>query len=174
MHRGTRVSLRVDEFALGDRAPVKKEIIEHPGSVVILPFVSDDEVLLIKQWRQATGGIVIEAPSGTREPGENPLVTAHRELREEAGVRAGSMTSLGGSWVAPGYSTEFTHAFLGRDLTKDPLPQDAGEDIHTVAVPVSSIPGMIRDGELQDQMTIAVFFMAMHVFGMEKTRAEYR
>lgn len=165
IHSGQRISLRVDEFSLGDRAAVTKEIVEHPGSVVILPITESGELVLIKQWRQAAGRVLLEAPSGTREPGEEPLETAGRELREESGFRAGSMTPLGGSWVAPGYSTEFTHAFLARNLTRDPLPQDMGEDIHTVTVPLAEVPDLIRSGELQDQMTIAIYCMAFHVYG---------
>ena len=80
------------------------------------------------------------------------------------------MTELAGSWVAPGYSTEFTHAFLARNLTENPLPQDESEDIHTVAVPISSVPQLIRDGELQDQMTIAIYCLAMHVLSDEATQ----
>ena len=164
----------MDEFSLGERPVVAKDIIEHPGSVVILPLTSEDEAVLVRQWRQAAGQILLEAPSGTREPGEDPLVTAHRELREESGFRAGSMTPLGGSWVAPGYSTEFTHAFLARNLTSDPLPQDASEDIHTVMVPLADVPRLIRDGELRDQMTIAIYYMAMHVFGNETLLSHLR
>ncbi len=172
LHRGQRISLRVDEFTLGSRSPVAKEIVEHPGSVVIFPVTEDDRVLLVRQWRQAAGRILVEAPSGTREPGEDPLTTAHRELREETGFSAGSMTELGGSWVAPGYSTEFTHAYLARNLTENPLPQDESEDIHTVAVPISSVPNLIRDGELQDQMTIAIYHIALH--GLSHETAETR
>ena len=171
IHDGLRISLRVDQFTLGAGNPVSKEIIEHPGSVVILPFTDDGQLLLIKQWRQAAQRILIEAPSGTREPGEDPLVTAKRELREETGYSAGTMTPLGGSWVAPGYSEEFTHAYAARDLHIDPLPQDEGEDIHTVMVPVSAVPDMIRSGELQDQMTIATYYTAMHVFREEVAQA---
>ncbi len=167
VQEGQRISLRVDEFALGDRRPVSKEIVDHPGSVVILPVTEDGNALLVKQWRQAAGKVLLEAPSGTREPGEDPLTTARRELREEAGVSAGEMTPLGGMWVAPGYSTEFTHGYLARNLSENPLPQDEGEDIHTVEVPLSKVPALIRDGELQDQMTIAVLYTAMHVFDRE-------
>lgn len=172
VHRGQRISLRIDEFRLGDRPMVTKEIIEHPGSVVILPITADGRIVLVKQWRQAAGKVLLEAPCGTREPGEDPLVTAHRELREETGFRASSMTPLGGSWVAPGYSGEFTHAFIAHNLTLDPLPQDTGEDIHTVMTPIAEFPRMIRDGEMQDQITIAVYYMAMHVFNQETMQAQ--
>jgi ADP-ribose pyrophosphatase len=155
--------LRIDEFRLGDRPAVTKEIVEHPGSVVILPLTERGEAVFVRQWRQAAGRILLEAPSGTREPGEDPIDTARRELREESGFRAETVTPLGGTWVAPGYSTEFTHNYVARNLRPDPLPQDAGEDIHTVMVPLPDVPSLIRDGELQDQMTIAIYYMALHV-----------
>lgn len=162
----------MDDFRLGSRPVVEKEIVEHPGSVVMLPLTDDGQLVLIRQWRQAAGKVLLEAPSGTREPGEEPIVTAHRELREESGFRAGSMVPLGGSWVAPGYSNEFTYAFIARNLTPDPLPQDAGEDIHVTMVPVNDVPRLIRDGELQDQMTIAIYYMALHVFAEEAKQAQ--
>lgn len=173
IHPGQRISLRLDEFSLGERPPISKEIVEHPGSVVILPFTDDGEVVLVKQWRQPAQKVLLEAPSGTREPGEEPADTAHRELREETGYAAGSLTELGGSWVAPGYSTEFTHAYAAHNLTESPLPQDAGEDIHTVEVPVEAVPGLIRSGELQDQMTIALFYLVAHVYDNETMQARH-
>lgn len=174
VHHGQRISLRVDEFRLGEKPKVSKEIVEHPGSVVILPLTDDGDVVLVRQWRQAAGQVLLEAPSGTREPGEEPMVTAHRELREEAGFSAGTMTSLGGSWVAPGYSTEFTHAYLARNLTHDPLPQDNSEDILISNVPLADVPDLIRNGELQDQMTIAIYYLALHVFSNETILAQPR
>ncbi len=164
IHEGDRISLRIDEFQLGHKPVVVKEIVEQPGGVTIIPVTDRGTLLLIKQWRQTVGGMLLEAPAGTLEPGEDPRDCAHRELREEAGVRAGTMTALGGSWVTPGYSDEFNWGFLAKDLTPDPLPQDDGEDIHTVEVEIDAVPDMIRSGELQDQMTIAVFYAAMHVF----------
>lgn len=144
-----------------------KEIVEHPGSVIILPVTDSNEIVLVKQWRQAAAKVLLEAASGTREPGEDPLSTAKRELREETGFSAEEFSELGGSWVAPGYSTEFTHAYLARNLTRNPLPQDESEDIHTTMVSIDEVPGLIRSGQLQDQMTIAVYYMAMHVFDKE-------
>ena len=165
IHDGQRISLRVDELQTGDRPPVKKEIIEHPGSVVVLPLTGRGTMILVRQWRQAAARVLLEAPSGTREPAEDPEQTAHRELREEAGVRAESLTPIGGYWVAPGYSGEFSHAFVARGLVPDPLPQDDGEDIQAVEIPIDSVPGLIRSGELQDQMTIATIYAAFHVYG---------
>lgn len=144
-----------------------KEIVDHPGGVTIFPVTDHGTALLVRQWRQPVGDVLLEAPAGTLEPGEDPADCAHRELREEAGVRAGKLTSLGGSWVAPGYSTEFNWGFLASNLTEDPLQQDDSEDIHTVEVKIEDIPRMIREGELQDQMTIAAYLAAAHVFETE-------
>lgn len=174
VHEGRRISLRIDEFRLGGKPPVIKEIVEHPGSVVILPVTDRGTALLIRQWRQAASAVLLECPSGTREPGEPPEVCANRELREEVGVRAERLTPIGSSWVAPGYSAEYTYAFLATGLTPDPLPQDDGEDIHTVEVPLEDIPRMIRSGDLQDQMTIAAFYSAMYVFKNETAQNNSR
>jgi ADP-ribose pyrophosphatase len=166
IYEGSRISLRVDEFRLGNKPPVSKEIIEHPGSVVILPVTDDRKLVLVRQWRQAAGKVLLEAPSGTIEPGEQPEVTARRELREEAGVSADHLAPVGGAWVAPGYSGEYTYGYVATGLRPDPLPQDDGEDIHTIEVPLIEIAQLVREGKLEDQITIAVIYAAVHVFGL--------
>ncbi len=164
IHDGKRISLRLDTVQIGDRPVVEREIVEHPGSVVIVPVTDKETVLLIRQWRQPAGEVILEAPAGTLDSGEDAESTALRELREEAGVSAGRLISMGGSWVAPGYSTEYTYAYLATDLRDDPLPQDDGEDIHVVETPLAQVPELIRSGQLRDQMSIAALCMGLYLY----------
>lgn len=163
-YEGNRISLRVDTARFGDGPEFQREIVEHPGSVVLIPVTSDGNVLLIRQFRQAAAKVLLEAPAGTREPGEDPEVTAHRELQEEIGYRAGKLISLGGSWVAPGYSSEYSHVYVATDLEHDPLPSDDSEDIVVEAVQFSDVHRLISEGDLEDQMSIAALLSAKHVF----------
>jgi ADP-ribose pyrophosphatase len=163
-YEGNRISLRVDTARFDDGPEFDREIVEHPGSVVLVPITASGRVLLVRQFRQSAGKVLLEAPAGTRESGENPEVTAHRELREEIGYRAGKLISIGGSWVAPGYSTEYSYAYIATELEPDPLPSDEGEDIVIEEVQFSDIHRLIIEGELEDQMTIAALLSAQHVY----------
>jgi ADP-ribose pyrophosphatase len=167
IYDGDRISLRKDVFRLGDKPAVSKEIIDHPGSVVLVPVTTSGTILFIRQWRQPAGRVILELPSGTREPGEDHAETARRELREETGYSAQHFTYLGASWVAPGYSTEYTHAYLATGLRHDPLPQDDGEDIHVAEVKIADVLRLVKTGELEDQMSIAAYYVAAHLFKKE-------
>ena len=163
-YEGNRISLRVDTARYGDGPEFDREIIEHPGSVVLIPVTATGKVLLIRQFRQSVEKVLLEAPAGTREPGESPEATARRELREEVGYKAGKLIPIGGSWVAPGYSTEYSHAFIATELEPDPLPADEGEDIVVEEFDFSDIHRLIIEGELEDQMSIAALLSAQHVY----------
>ena len=163
-YEGNRISLRVDTARFDDGPEFDREIVEHPGSVVLVPVTNEGKVLLIRQYRLPAKKFLLEAPAGTREIGEDPEVTAFRELQEEAGYRAGKLTPIGGSWVAPGYSTEYTYMYLATELVADPLPSDDSEDIVIDEVEFNDIHRLIREGELEDQMSIAALLLARHVY----------
>jgi ADP-ribose pyrophosphatase len=163
-YEGTRISLRVDTARFEDGPEFDREIVEHPGSVVLIPITDDGKVLLIRQYRQAAERFLLEASAGTREAGERPEVTAHRELQEEVGYRAGKLIPIGGSWVAPGYSTEYSYMYIATNLEPAPLPSDDGEDIVVEEVDFKDLHRLISTGELENQMSIAALLSAMHVY----------
>ncbi len=161
VYQGDKLTLRVDTLRMGDRSPTDKEIIEHAGSAVIVPLLNEETLLLINQWRPAAGMYMLELPSGTIEKGETPRETAQRELREEAGHRAEEIVPIGGFWPVSGYSEEYSHGFVARGLKYDPLPQDKLEDIRVEEMPISDLPRMVRDSEIDDALTIAVLMRWM-------------
>ena len=163
-YEGNRISLRVDTAKFDEGPEFDREIVEHPGSVVLVPIKDDGKVLLIRQYRQAAEKFLLEASAGTREPGESPEVTAHRELQEEVGYRAGKLISIGGSWVAPGYSTEYSNVYIATNLEPSLLPSDDGEDIVVEEVDFDDLERLITEGELEDQMSIAALLLAKYVY----------
>jgi ADP-ribose pyrophosphatase len=163
-YEGNRISLRVDTAQFEDGPKFDREIVEHPGSVVLIPITDDGNVLLIRQYRQAAERFLLEASAGTREAGESPEVTAHRELQEEVGYKAGKLISIGGSWVAPGYSSEYSYVYIATNLELAPLPSDDGEDIVVEEVDFKDLHRLISTGELEDQMSIAALLSAQHVY----------
>ena len=153
-YSGRAVKLRVDRIRLPSGRETSREIIEHPGSVGILPLLSGNRVLLIRQYRHAVGGTIWEIPAGTMEPGETPTECARRELEEETGHRAKSLRALFVCYAAPGYSMELMHVFLARGLK--PTEQRPEEDEIITVEPVGSERAfrMIRSGQIRDAKTI--------------------
>ncbi|MCZ6539476.1 MAG: NUDIX hydrolase [Chloroflexi bacterium] len=163
-YEGTRISLRVDTARFDDGLEFAREIVEHPGSVVLVPITAAGKVLLVRQYRQSAEKVLLEAPAGTIESGESPEATARRELQEEVGYKAGKLIPIGGSWVAPGYSTEYSHVYIAMELEPASLPADEGEDIVVAEFEFSDIHRLIIEGELEDQMSIAALLSAQHVY----------
>src|SRR6476619_2033559 len=112
VYKGKRLSLRVDKITDATGRTYKREIIIHPGAVVMVPVDKEGNILLVRQWRRASNRILLELPAGTLEEGEEPAYTAGRELQEEIGFQAGKLTPLGGFFSAPGFCTEYLHLFL--------------------------------------------------------------
>lgn len=158
VYRGKPFWVRRDTCHLDGK--VKRwDIVVHPGAVVLLPVLKGGDLLLVKQWRRASGKILLELPAGTLEAGEAPAVCAERELREETGYRAGRMLPLGGFFTAPGFCTEYLHLFLALNLERAPLQtEDEDEHIDIVRASFEKVERMIEDSEIQDAKTIAGFY----------------
>jgi len=153
-YSGRAVKLRLDRVRLPSGRETSREIIEHPGSVGILPLLTGNRVLLIRQYRHAVGGTIWEIPAGTMEPGETPMECAGRELEEETGYRAKSLKPFFECYAAPGYSMELMHVFLARGLK--PTEQRPEEDEIISVAPVGNDRAfrMIRSGQIRDAKTI--------------------
>jgi ADP-ribose pyrophosphatase len=109
---------------------------------------------MVRQFRIAAGKVMTEIPAGTLERHEPPEDCAIRELQEETGFKPGKLESLGGFFVAPGYTTEYIHLYLATDLTESRLPGDADEFIQVLHVNFAEALAMIDKGEIADGKTI--------------------
>ncbi len=131
------------------------QVVQHPGAVALVAIDDEDRWLLVRQFRVPAARVMLEVPAGTREPGEEPEVTAARELREETGFAAGSLQRIGGTWMAPGFVTEYIHYYLATELAYDPLPGDADEFLSPpVAMTFDEVLGAIDRGAIEDAKTI--------------------
>ncbi len=135
------------------------QVIRHPGSAVILPLISDDELVVIHNFRPALDREIIEIPAGTLEPGEDPLACAMRELAEETGYRAGSMEPLVECWPTPGICDEKMRIFVARDLTAGATNFDAGERIRVATMGYDAALRAIATGAIQDAKTIVALLL---------------
>ena len=138
-----------------DGAVRTREIIEHPGSVVIVPMVSDDKVCLIRNARLSVGTTLWELPAGTLDREEPIVEAARRELLEETGYQAASIEEAPGLWMSPGILRERMHVFIARDLTPGPQHLEPGETIETHVVAWQEAVAMCLDGRIDDAKTIA-------------------
>ncbi|MCK9591199.1 MAG: NUDIX hydrolase [Methanoregula sp.] len=135
----------------------RERVIVHPSNAVaILPLIGD-RCKLLKQYRYAIDQYIFEAPAGTMEPGEEPLVTARRELIEETGFTAQTIVSKGFIYTTPGYTDEKIFLFEARDLSpSQDYAKDDDEVIEVVDIAISDLNGMIRNGTIIDAKTICL------------------
>jgi len=157
---GRIVNVRLDEVRLEDGAVVWQEVVEHAPSVTVVPMLDERTVLLIRQYRHPTGEVILETPAGSLDPGETPEEAAQRELAEEIGYRARKLERVGGFYLAPGWATEYMHAFLARDLEAAQAEHDPDERIELVPLPLEEAWRLVRAGEIRDCKTIAALTLA--------------
>jgi ADP-ribose pyrophosphatase len=153
--RGKRFRVERRRVPTRDGGYEEKEVMVHPGSVILLPLLSDTRLLIIRNYRFSVGKSLWELPAGTLEPGEPPELCASRELEEETGHRAGRIEPLFAFYPAPGVSDERMHAFVARDLVRTQQQLDATEVIEVHERSVDDVLRMIRAREIEDAKTIA-------------------
>jgi ADP-ribose pyrophosphatase len=169
VHSGRVISLDIDTVRFPNGNVGDLEMIRHPGASAVLPFLDDLElpdprVLLIRQYRHATGGWLWEIPAGRREPGESPEATAHRELAEETGYRAEQLQRLTSIWTTPGFTDEVIHLFLASGLTPGAMAHEADEILELHLTPWSTALQMVKDGVIMDTKTAtAILFVQCHL-----------
>ena len=162
---GRLIHLDVHQVRLPDGSQSVREQITHPGAVTIVAMIEDD-VLMVQQFRLASGQTLLELPAGTLEPDEDPALCAARELQEETGFRPGSLQGLGGFFVAPGYSTEYIHLFLARDLEPSLLSMDDDEFIELVRMPFKEAVQQAMDGKIIDAKTLSGLLKTARLLGV--------
>jgi ADP-ribose pyrophosphatase len=157
---GRRIEVRVDRLRLPGGAEHDFEMIHHPGAAAIVPLFASGEVLMLRQYRYATGGWLLEVPAGTLEPGESPEHCAARELQEETGYRAGALQPLGWIWTTPGFTDERIWLFLATDLTGGRQALERDELLTLERLPLARAAAMAAGGEIVDGKSVAALLRA--------------
>jgi len=172
MYSGKVIRVDVDTVRFPDGSTGELELIRHPGAAAVVPCASDPSgpdptILMIRQFRYATGGTLWEIPAGTLGPGESPESCARRELLEEAGVNAERIERLTSIWTTPGFTNEEIHLFIATGLTTGTAAREADEFIEVVPRPLSQVLADIKDGAIRDAKSIvAILYMAGFVMGL--------
>ena len=158
-YQGRKFSFEVNRYRLPNKVEGEMECIRHPGGALIVPFNSDGQLMLLRQYRFSVQRRILEFPAGTVELGEDPSRTAEREVQEETGFQASNLKKIGEILLAPGYSDEIIYIFLATGLEKMevPLAQDDDEDIEVLLMSPEQVADAIASGELTDAKSIAAY-----------------
>ena len=160
LFEGEIIRVKKDTVALTDGHVTTREIVEHRPAVVILPYNSSDEVYLIEQFRKPCEKVILEAPAGMMEAGENPLEAAKRELKEETGFDATDWTLVSEFYPAPGFCDEYLYVFLAKGLIQGDTHMDVDERIELVKTSITKLDEQLKNRSLIDAKTIiATFFL---------------
>lgn len=169
LHSGRVITVNEDEVRYPDGTTGHLTVVRHPGASAIVPFLSDPlgeapMVLLIRQYRHAAGGYLLEIPAGRLDAGESPEACAVRELAEETGCTAGKWKRLTTIHTTPGFSDERIHLFAAWDLKAGNKRHEADEFIETMLMPLADALARIETGEISDAKTaIALLFAAGYI-----------
>jgi ADP-ribose pyrophosphatase len=159
-------SAHLDEVSMKNGRVGKRIRIDHPEASAIIPFISDDEILMVRQYRYALGRETLEIPAGKVDPGESPEACAERELQEETGYRAGTLRHLYTYAPAIGYSNELIHIFTGHDLERSEGQIDDGEIASVERWRLERIKAHVREARILDGKTL-IGLILLEMFGQE-------
>jgi 8-oxo-dGTP pyrophosphatase MutT (NUDIX family) len=157
VYGGHLIEVALGTFATPDGEEFEREVVHHPGAVVIVPVHDDGRVTLVRQYRAAIESDLLELPAGKRDvSGEDPEVTARRELAEEAGLRAGHLQLVGRFYNSAGFSDELSWVYVATDLEECATDFQGIEESHMTIekVALSDFPTMVTDGRIVDAKTI--------------------
>ena len=155
IHRGRKIEVWLDTTVLPDGTTVRRDMIMHPGAVVILPILDRDHVCLLRNHRPVVGETLWELPAGTLEPGEPPEHAAVRELGEETGYTAGRWRKLAAAYASPGCLSELMHVYAALDLIPGPARPEQDEALEPKVIPWTQALAWAFDGTIRDIKTIA-------------------
>lgn len=153
--KGKVISLKVDDVTLPNGATAKREIINHPGAVAVIARTENNKILLVEQYRKALERSIIEIPAGKLEEGEQPAVTARRELEEETGYTSDEFQFVQAFATSPGFADEIIHIYVAENLRRLDVPVQMDEDefVELMEVSLEEAEAMVLDGRIYDAKT---------------------
>ncbi len=163
MFEGEILTLRVDEVEAADGHRSTREVVVHRGAVGVV-CVHDGDIVLVRQYRHATGEELLEIPAGKLDPGEEPEQTAARELAEEVGLRPRALEHLATYYTTPGFTNEQFHLYLCTDADEATAQLDEGEVLEIERRPLSSLRELLASGEVRDAKSLlGLSFLALRI-----------
>lgn len=173
LYEGVIVNVRLDRAELVNGDVVRREVVEHPGGVTVIPVEEDGTVWCVRQFRYPFQREMLEVPAGKLEIGEKPLPAAVRELSEETGLESGRMIYLGACCTSPGFSTEVLHIYLALELKHGDAHPDEDEFLNVEKHSLETLTEMVMSGEIDDAKTIIAVLKARRFLEAEGWREKY-
>lgn len=150
-----KFSVEERSYPGADGSPIVRQVVIHPGAVVVLPLLDERRIVMIHNYRYSVDEELLELPAGTIDPGEHPANTAVRELEEETGYRAARFALLARFYSSPGITNELMHAFIANDLRHVGAHPEDTERIRVEVLPLDTVRDLLRQGRIRDGKTIA-------------------
>lgn len=160
VYEGRILSIALETVRLPNGGVCELEIVRHPGAAAVVPLDDQGRVLLVRQYRHATGGRLLEVPAGKLDRGETPEVCAAREVEEETGQRPGSLVPMGWIWTTPGFTDERIWLFLARGLVPGRRDLQVDEDLTVERLPLGEAVAMAARGEILDAKSVCALLRA--------------
>ena len=154
IYRGRVVNLDLETVTLPNGVTIELEVIHHPGAAAIVPMKDENTIFMIRQYRYAAGGYLLEIPAGTLHPNEDPKDCAVRELEEEIGFRATRLEPVLNFFTTPGFTDEVIHIYKATGLTPGRQNLDHDEVLEVIELPLETAIAQIREGKIRDGKTI--------------------
>lgn len=163
---GKVISLKVDDVTLPNGATSKREIINHPGAVAVIAVTENNKILVVEQYRKALERSIIEIPAGKLEKGEEPIVTARRELEEETGYTTDDLQFVQAFATSPGFADEIIHIYVAKNLKKLEVAAELDEDefVELMEISLEEAETMIADKRIYDAKTaFAILWLKLNM-----------
>ncbi len=165
VQRGAQFELVTEAVELPNGRCVDFDLVRHPGAAAVVPFLDDGRVLMIRQYRFATGGEILEIPAGKLDPDEAPDACAARELLEETGFRAGRLEKLAAIWTSPGFTDEVIHLYAAFDLEAAEQQLEPDEIIELEPMGLAEAIDAMRNSDICDGKSATALLLAAERYG---------
>ncbi len=170
LYQGRVINLGLEPVELPNHHQITLEIVRHPGGAVIAAIDDKSQICLLRQYRHAVSNFIWEVQAGKLDPGEAPLITAQRELEEEAGILAKRWSELGIIYSTPGFCDERLHLYLAQDLTLTSRSLQPDESIQVHWFAFAKALNWALTGEIQDAKTLTILFRTAIALGQLQLR----
>ncbi len=160
VQRGAQFELVTEPIELPNGRCVELDLVRHPGAAAVVPFLDREQILMIRQYRFATGGEILEIPAGKLDADETPEHCASRELLEETGYRAGRLEKLGAIWTSPGFTDEVIHLYAAFDLELAEQQLEPDEIIELVPMSLATAIETLRASPIFDAKSMTALLLA--------------
>ena len=165
IYEGRVINLKVNDVMLENGKTAKREIVEHPGGVCVISIDENEEVLMVRQYRAPFETVVLEAPAGKLNYGEDHFECGKREFLEETGYEARDMTYMGEYYPSVGFLNEKIHIYIAENLSKKSQHLDEDEFLNVEKIPLSDLVEMVRKNEIKDAKTVIAIFLLKNYVG---------